>query len=82
MLAGETDLPGELWQIKTSLAELYEERGDREEARQAFSGAAEVVQQLAAKIWDKELREGFLSAPHPCGACWGVEPKAREARQR
>ena len=57
------DLPGELWQIKTSLTELYEQTGDREEARQAFSGAAEVVRQLAVKIRDKELREDFLSAP-------------------
>ena len=62
-LAGEIGLPGELWQIKASLAELYEQTGDREEARQAVSRAAEVVRQLAAKIEGKELREGFLSAP-------------------
>jgi Flp pilus assembly protein TadD len=62
-LAEKIGLPGELWQIQSSLGELYEKRGEDGEAREAFSGAAQTLRMLAQKIGDEELREGFLSAP-------------------
>ena len=55
-------VPGELWQIQSRLGELHERRGEAEEAREAFSGAAQTLRELAKKIGDEELREGFLSA--------------------
>ena len=55
--------PGELWQIRNRIGELRERRGEREQARTAFSRAAQTLRDLAAKIKDEELREGFLSAP-------------------
>lgn len=61
-LAGEIGLPGELWQIRSALGDLYEERGDREESIRHFSLAAQNIRALAGKIDDDELRRGFLEA--------------------
>jgi thiamine kinase-like enzyme len=62
-LAEKIELPKKLWQIQNRLGELHEKRGENEEARKAFSGAAQTLRRLAQKIGDEELREGFLSAP-------------------
>jgi DNA-binding SARP family transcriptional activator len=61
-LAEKIGLPGELWQIQCKIGELNEQRGQSEEAREAFSLAAQTLSMLAGKIRDEELREGFLSA--------------------
>jgi hypothetical protein len=42
--------------------ELHEQRGQAEEAREAFSLAAQTLRMLAGNIGDAKLREGFLSA--------------------
>jgi tetratricopeptide (TPR) repeat protein len=60
-LAEEIGLPSELWQVEASMGELHEERGEPEEARGAFARA--IVRELADKIGDEALREGFLGAP-------------------
>jgi tetratricopeptide (TPR) repeat protein len=62
-LAEKIGLPKELWQIQSSIGELYERRGETEEAHAAFSRAAQILRMLAQKIGDEELREGFLLAP-------------------
>jgi tetratricopeptide (TPR) repeat protein len=62
-LAEEIGPPAELWQIRARIGDLYERRGEVAEAREAFSRAAQTLRDLAAKIEDEELREGFLSAP-------------------
>ncbi len=62
-LAEEIGLPGELWQIRSRIGDLYERRGETEEARRALSRAAQTLRTLAGKIEDEELREDFLSAP-------------------
>ena len=62
-LAEEIGLPGELWQIGARIGELHERRGEVGEARQAFSRAARTLKDLAARIKDEGLREGFLAAP-------------------
>jgi hypothetical protein len=62
-LAQEIGLPGELWQIWAAIGELYEQRGEPEEARAASSWAASIVERLAGEIEDEVLKENFLSAP-------------------
>jgi tetratricopeptide (TPR) repeat protein len=62
-LAEKIGLPGELWQIRSRIGELHERRGEAEQAQQAFSRAAHVLKDLAARIKDEGLREGFLAAP-------------------
>ena len=63
-LAQEIGLPGELWQIWAAIGELHERRGEPEEAHDAFSRAASIVEGLVAEIEDETFKEGFLSAPH------------------
>jgi tetratricopeptide (TPR) repeat protein len=62
-LAEKIGLPGELWQIQSTIGYLHERRGETGEARETFSLAAQTLRTLAKKIGDEELREGFLSAP-------------------
>jgi DNA-binding SARP family transcriptional activator/tetratricopeptide (TPR) repeat protein len=62
-LAQKIVLPGELWQIQSRIGELYKRRGEAEQAREAFSIAAQTLRMLAQKIGDEGLKERFLSAP-------------------
>jgi DNA-binding SARP family transcriptional activator/tetratricopeptide (TPR) repeat protein len=62
-LSEEIGPPGELWQILVRIGELHEQRGEVGEAREAFSRAAQTLRDLAEKIKDEGLREGFLAAP-------------------
>jgi hypothetical protein len=61
-LAEEIGLPGELWQIRSRIGEIYEWREEAGEAQQAFSRAVQILKDLAARIEDVGLREGFLAA--------------------
>jgi len=61
-LAEEIGLPGEQWQILAALGELYQSRGEEARASEALGQAAKIVQALAAKIDDGDLRAGFLTA--------------------
>jgi tetratricopeptide (TPR) repeat protein len=62
-LAREIGLQGELWHILTAIGELYEQRGELEEARDAFSQAASIVERLAGELEVEALKQSFLSAP-------------------
>jgi tetratricopeptide (TPR) repeat protein len=63
MLAEKIGLPGELWQIRAEIGELYARRGETWKTQEAYSRAAQTLRMLAGKIGDEELRKGFLSAP-------------------
>lgn len=62
-IASEIGLPGERWGILAALGNLYQSNEDEGQAYLSFSQAAEIVEMLAEKIEDDELRAGFLSAP-------------------
>ena len=62
-LAERLGLPGEVWQVAADLGETHEERGETGPSERAFGRASVVVRQLAPKIPEGELREGFLAAP-------------------
>jgi tetratricopeptide (TPR) repeat protein len=66
-LAKKIGVPGELWQIQSRIGHLHERRGEEAEAQEAFSLAAQTLSELAQKIRDEDLREGFLSAPRVRG---------------
>jgi hypothetical protein len=61
-LAERIGLPKELWQSQSKIGELHEQRGQTEEAQEAFSLAAQTLRMLAGNIGDEKLRECFLSA--------------------
>jgi hypothetical protein len=54
------DLPGEQWSILAQLGELHQANGAETKARETLAQSAEIVQALAARIDDKDLRAGFL----------------------
>ncbi|GCE23828.1 tetratricopeptide repeat protein [Dictyobacter kobayashii] len=56
-------LPGELWQAEAALARLYMARAEHEQATLAFARAAAIVEELAGKITNYELRSQFLASP-------------------
>jgi tetratricopeptide (TPR) repeat protein len=62
VLAAEIGLPDELWQVWARIGELHERRGEADEAQRAFSRATQILRDLAARIKDAGLREGFLAA--------------------
>jgi hypothetical protein len=59
-LAEAMSLPGEQWQILAALGELYRSSGEQTKVDEMVGQAAEIVQILAGKIDDEELRTGFL----------------------
>ncbi len=61
-LAQEIGLPGEQWQILARLVALYQANGEEEQAQQMLARAEEIIQALAAKIDNEDLRAGFLKA--------------------
>ena len=61
--AKEIDLPGERWQAEAALGRLHLAREEHEQAEQAFSRAASVIEQLVGNIKSNELRMHFLAAP-------------------
>jgi tetratricopeptide (TPR) repeat protein len=62
-LTEKIGLPGELWQIRSRIGDVYGRRGEAGEAREAYLRAAQTLRTLAQKIGREELREGFLSTP-------------------
>jgi tetratricopeptide (TPR) repeat protein len=62
-LAEEIGLPGELWQIEASRADLYQSLVEQVPAGQAYAQAATVVRELTGRIEDEALRTSFLAAP-------------------
>ncbi len=61
--ANKMCLPGEYWQAEAALGKLYLAREEHEQAEQAFTRAASVIEQLAGSIKGNELRVHFLAAP-------------------
>jgi hypothetical protein len=62
-LGDEIGLPGELWPIYTHTGNLYQQYGDADAAREAFTHAAVLVHSLANSIEDTQRRANFLAAP-------------------
>ena len=79
-LAEEIVLPGELWQIKAALGEIHEELGEAEEARRVFGLAAAGLWDLAERIGEEGLREGFLGAPQVRDVLRHSETTGRQGR--
>jgi tetratricopeptide (TPR) repeat protein len=61
-LAVEIGLPGEEWQILAQLGELYKVVGQEAQIQRMRIGAKNVIDALATKILDTQLRVNFLNA--------------------
>lgn len=62
-LAEELELPGEQWQIQTTLGRVYEACGLQAQAHIAFDKAAALLHDLAEGIGNESLRASFLTTP-------------------
>jgi tetratricopeptide (TPR) repeat protein len=54
--------PRQLWQAHVSLASAYNKLGRYSEEREQWGAAAEIIQNTARGLSDRELREGFFRA--------------------
>lgn len=62
LLAEEMGLPGESWQIRAEMGDMYRESGRKERADEEYARASETARSLAARLGDGALREGFLAS--------------------
>jgi class 3 adenylate cyclase/tetratricopeptide (TPR) repeat protein/ribosomal protein L40E len=58
----EVGNPRQLWQAHNSLASAFDHLGRSAEAREQWGAAAEIIQNTANGLSERELRQGFLNA--------------------
>ncbi len=61
-LAQEIGNPPQLWKTYQALGELYEQQGATEQRRSAYAHAIEVIEEVASRLQDQEIKQVFLSA--------------------
>lgn len=61
-LAQEIGNPPQLWKTYQAFGELYERQGARTQARTAYASALEVIDRVASRLQDQEIKQAFLSA--------------------
>jgi class 3 adenylate cyclase/tetratricopeptide (TPR) repeat protein len=61
-LAQEIGNPPQLWKTYQALGELYEHQGATDRARSAYATALEVIEGVASRLQDQEIKQTFLSA--------------------
>jgi class 3 adenylate cyclase/tetratricopeptide (TPR) repeat protein len=61
-LAREIGNPPQLWKTYQALGALYEWQADLERARVAYQSAMDMINEVAARLQDQELRRTFLAA--------------------
>jgi len=62
-LATKIGLPGEQWQSRAALGNVYETAGEQAQARSMFEEATRIIEELADGIKDETLRSRFLAGP-------------------
>lgn len=61
-LAKEINNPPQLWQTWVALGELYTRKGEMAQASTAYTNALQVIEQVAVRLQDDELKRSFLAA--------------------
>lgn len=51
-----------MWKTYQALGELYEKQGAAEQAQSAYASAIEVIEGVASRLQDQELKQNLLSA--------------------
>jgi tetratricopeptide (TPR) repeat protein len=62
VLAKEIGNPPQLWKTYQALGELYERQGATDQARAAYASTLEVIDGVASRLQDQDLKQTFLSA--------------------
>ena len=61
-MAREIGNPPQLWQTYQALGLLFEQLGRRKQARSAYASALRVIDEVAKRLQDQELKRTFLTA--------------------
>ena len=61
-LAREIGNPPQLWQTYQALGQLFERLGHRDQVRSAYASALRVIDAVAKRLQDQELKRIFLAA--------------------
>ena len=61
-LAKQIGTPPQLWKTYHALGELYERRGATDQAQAAYSSALEVIEGVASRLQNQEIKQTFLTA--------------------
>ncbi|MBI3246573.1 MAG: tetratricopeptide repeat protein [Deltaproteobacteria bacterium] len=61
-LAQEVGNPPQLWKTYQALGELYEKQESKDQARSAYASAIEVIEKVASRLQDQEIKQTFLAA--------------------
>jgi tetratricopeptide (TPR) repeat protein len=54
--------PPQLWKTNQALGELYERMGEPDQAGTAYASAIQVIEEVASRLQDQELKQTFLAA--------------------
>src|SRR5262249_16125083 len=68
-LAKEVGNPPQLWKTYRALGELYERQGAADKAQSAYASAIAVIESVASRLRDQEIKRVFLSA-RPVQEIW------------
>jgi tetratricopeptide (TPR) repeat protein len=60
--AREIGNPPQLWQTYQALGQLFEQLGRRDRVRSAYASALRVIDEVAIRLQDQELKRTFLAA--------------------
>jgi len=60
-LAKEVGNPPQLWKTYQALGELYEKQGVIEQAHSAYASALAIIEKVASRLHDQELKQTFLT---------------------
>ena len=61
-LAKEVGNPPQLWKTYQALGELYERQDETKQARSAYTNAIEVIDSVASRLQDQQIKQTFLAA--------------------
>jgi hypothetical protein len=61
-LVKEIGNPPQLWKTCQALGELYEKQGATDQVRSAYASALEVIDGVADRLEDQEIKQTFLTA--------------------
>lgn len=61
-LAREIGNPPQLWQTYQAQGQLFKQPGQRDQARPVYASALQVIDEVAKRLQDQELKRTFLAA--------------------
>jgi tetratricopeptide (TPR) repeat protein len=61
-LADQTGYPPLMWKTRSSLCQIYNHQGKYDDAKKSLSEASSIIERMASKVSDTEVKETFLNS--------------------